>query len=82
MKNSIQEILPVVVCSITLVVGGLYMGNPNSDRTSVLLLENIEALASGEGSTHYFCYGTGSVDCPNGRKVEFVRDNFSLDYYQ
>lgn len=73
------KILLVIVCSAALVVSGLYMGNPDWDKTSILLLENIEALASGEDSTHYFCYGTGSVDCPNGRKVEFVRTNFSLD---
>ena len=82
MKSSMRKILMVVACSVTLVISGLYMGNPVPDKTSVLLLENIEALASGEDSTHYFCYGIGSVDCPDGRKVEFVRDNFSLNYYE
>lgn len=42
--------------------------------TSSALLQNVEALASGEHST-YFCAGSGSVDCPNGIKVEYYRDN-------
>ena len=57
-----RKILPVTVGAAALVVGSLYMGNPDPDEMSVLLLENIEALASGEDSTRYFCYGVGSVD--------------------
>ena len=29
-----------------------------------LLLQNVEALASGEESSQTHCYGRGSVDCP------------------
>ena len=82
MKKIMRKILPVTVGAAALVVGSLYMGNPDPDEMSVLLLENIEALASGEDSARYFCYGVGSVDCPNGKKVEIVRTNFSLDDYE
>ena len=43
-----------------------------SNFESDLMLENIEALAGGEDSTTVFCYGEGSLHCPDGTKVEFV----------
>ena len=44
-----------------------------------LLLQNIEALASGEEPSHARCYGPGSVDCPiNHDKVEIVYEGFSV----
>jgi len=40
-----------------------------------LMLENVEALASGEWGAEAHCYGSGSVDCPVTHvKVYFVGD--------
>ena len=45
----------------------------------ILLLQNIEAPASGEEPSHARCYGPGSVDCPiNHDKVEIVYEGFSV----
>lgn len=45
----------------------------NTDKTTMdMTLENIEALAQGEGSIRW-CIGSGSIDC-NGVKVELKID--------
>lgn len=50
-----------------------------SENVDPLLLQNVEALASGEDFTHTLCYGPGSVDCPvNHDKVEVVYEGYSL----
>lgn len=46
---------------------------------SNLTLNNIEALASGEGEPNIYCIGTGSIDC-EGRKVLTKYNPLSLDY--
>lgn len=41
--------------------------NSKHEKMNSLLLENIEALASGEGNGNLgtpTCFGSGSVDCP------------------
>lgn len=44
-----------------------------------LLLQNVEALASGEESSQTHCYGRGSVDCPvSYDKVDIVYDAYSI----
>ena len=43
-----------------------------------LLLDNVEALASGEGGDYYRCYSSGSIDC-HGHKVEYMIDGMNLD---
>lgn len=50
---------------------GLYR-NRQSEKARTLQLQNIEALAAGEGgSGRIICYGSGSVTCPaNGNKVK------------
>lgn len=50
---------------------GLYR-NKQSEKARTLRLQNIEALATGEGGGgRTICYGSGSVTCPsNGNKVE------------
>lgn len=54
-------------------VASFQMGTKH-ERWDSLMLENIEALASGEGGMEYRCVGTGSVDCPyNHVKVYFVQ---------
>ena len=50
-----------------------------SQNVDPLLLQNIEALASGEEPSHAHCYGPGSVDCSiNHDKVEIVYEGFSV----
>ena len=45
-----------------------------------LMLENIDALASGEGGIIPYCVGIGSVDCPiNHVKVYAVTSYYSLE---
>lgn len=45
-----------------------------------LLMNNIEALAAGEGGWHYqYCLGSGNVKCPDGTYVEYVIGARSLD---
>lgn len=52
----------------------------NNEKTDSLLLENIEALASGEWDSTVHCIGIGSVDCPTTHtKVEYHFQSFSLD---
>ncbi|SEF66464.1 NVEALA domain-containing protein [Parabacteroides chinchillae] len=43
-----------------------------------ITVNNVEALAAGEGGGTAYCLGTGSLDC-YGFKVERI-DYFSLDY--
>lgn len=44
-----------------------------------LLLQNVEALASGEESSQTHCYRRGSVDCPvRHDKVDIVYDAYSI----
>lgn len=51
-----------------------------NEKTSSLLLENIEALASGEWENQIHCFGVGSVDCPlTHSKVRSYISSFSLD---
>ena len=45
-------------------------------RVNTLLLDNIEALASGESSA-YRCYGIGDVDC-HGDKDDKMYSGYSL----
>ena len=52
----------------------------NNEKADSLLLENIEALASGEWDNYGHCFGIGSVDCPmTHTKVEYYIDGFSLN---
>lgn len=50
------------------------------EKTSSLVLENIEALAFGEWDNNVHCFGVGSVDCPiTHTKVESYISGLSLD---
>ncbi len=48
-----------------------------SSMTSVLM-ENVEALAVGEGYNHIYCIGDGSVDCPETHVRVMIYETFSL----
>lgn len=54
-----------------------------NNQISNLILNNVEALANSEGSggeemAKYYCYRSGSVDCPDGTKAEIVIEVQSL----
>lgn len=51
-----------------------YLSNKSKQKLNIseLMLSNVDALAEGETYYKYKCYGTGSVDCPNGSKVACV----------
>lgn len=73
MKKNAWKMLLVAITGIAMVILGLSGATPDQEEQKLnLILENIEALASGEETTTAFCYGEGSVSCPDGTKVEFV----------
>lgn len=66
--------------ALSLIVTNFLLGMSKENITSSILLQNIEALAAGEeGVGEYACYGEGTVDCPNGIKVEFYFNNIRLN---
>ena len=74
MKNKVLKGLLGVIC-----ICGLYYANKSTQTVAInLALENIEALASGEGSGDYRCYGYGDIDC-HGFKVRDRIDDWSLN---
>ena len=70
------------VKTLLIIVGIMYSiflckrNDPSS--LSSLALQNIEALAEGEEGDGYFCYGTGDVNCADGKNVKYVMDNYNL----
>jgi hypothetical protein len=42
-------------------------------------LENVEALADGEGNGNVLCFGHGSIDC-NGAKVEWKITGYGIGF--
>lgn len=60
----------------------LILGKPitKNEKASDLLKRNVEALASVKNDDAVkFCYGSGSVDCYDGTKVEWQTSFWSLD---
>lgn len=58
-KMSMIKIIAVTICLVT---SCLVYIQSKSDELSELVLDNIEALASNEGTDGY-CFGSGEVDC-------------------
>lgn len=74
-----KRILIKVTAIGMLLAGSIYFMEETTTLSDVAL-DNIEALAAGEGSgSMWFCRGSGSLDCPNGTKVEYIVDDYSLD---
>lgn len=74
MKKKVWKMLPIAIIGVVMVVVSLSTVVSDKERQiSDLLLENIEALAAGEGGTSAFCYGEGEVVCPNGTHVKYVQ---------
>lgn len=54
--------------------------NAGKNNWGSLMLENIDALASGEWETNPQCFGSGSVDCSIDHvKVYFVGGSYSFE---
>lgn len=58
-----------------------YLNSSKTDyQLSVLALQNVEALALGEGGMNSYCVGSGSLDCPSTlTKVQYVSKVYSMD---
>lgn len=68
----------IIVCGV--IVIGIYL-TYNKKEVTPLLLENIEALASGESGGETSCMGYGTVDCPIMTiKVYRVAIHYSLPH--
>ena len=75
-----KRFLPKMIVIAILLIGGLYLTREEEVTISDIALDNVEALAAGEGGWgRWHCLGSGSLDCPDGRKVEFIVENYSLD---
>ena len=62
-----------VLAVVTVIVVSMFMREKREDPSSLVMM-NVEALATGEGTSHAICVGTGSVVCPNdGSKVLYYR---------
>lgn len=76
MKKKILFISLFLVVAITVT----FLFNKERSNLENLMLENIDALASGESDIFIRCVGSGSVDCPrNHVKVYLVREGYSLE---
>lgn len=68
-----KKILFASLFLVTIATVTFYSHSRKNDLSN-LMLENIEALASGESGSMTYCFGSGSVDCPVTHvKVEIVR---------
>ena len=68
-----------VIALGTCIGSSVFYARADKQATSELLLENVEALAAGEGNVTR-CLGIGCVDCPfNSDKVQYVFTGYSLD---
>lgn len=63
----------------TAIAVSVFYARTDKHVTSNLLLENVEALAAGEGISAH-CFGAGCVDCPiTNVKVQYVLSGYSLE---
>lgn len=79
MKNMKKKVLLISLFLVATVVTSFQFSSEKEELQS-LMLENIDALASGEGGTAIHCVGSGSVDCPITHvKVYAVLSAYSLE---
>lgn len=64
----------------TCIAAAFYFSTSENEEVHDLVFNNIEALASGEGSSDH-CFGSGSVDC-RGYKVDWKISGYSLDDFE
>ena len=72
-----RNLLFVVVICATAGIGYYQANKVNREAISSLALENINALAEGEGQ-NIRCYWYGDLDC-HGKKVKRIITGFSFD---
>lgn len=69
-----------VIMSFLIAMMGYYGTCRKGKMESALLMENVEALAGGEGHVPMHCVGFGTVDCPiNHVKVKMVLTGYGLE---
>ena len=74
-----KKILLIGALAVAVGAGYCKVSLQESRERENWLLENVEALASGEVSVPHRCYGVGSIDCPlNRNKVGMVYSGWSL----
>lgn len=79
MKNMKKKVLFISLFLVATVVASFQFSSEKENLQS-LMLENIDALASGEWGGLIHCVGSGSVDCPvTHYKVYVVGSGYSLE---
>lgn len=74
-----KKVLLIILFLVVTVVTFFQFGS-GKDELQSLMLENIDALASGEWGDAPSCIGSGSVDCPTAHvKVYLVVSGYSLE---
>ena len=74
-------VVPPEGCKFDIAVGSIDVIDKitgDEEVVSNLALENIDALASGEGSGNIGCALSGDIDC-FGHKVKYRIEDYSLD---
>lgn len=65
---------------LVVAIAASFQFNTEKDGLESLMLENIDALASGEWGSDARCVGSGSVDCPGSHvKVYLIMGPYSLE---
>ena len=75
-----KQVLSKVIVAVLLLISGVSLMGEKDVDISNIALDNVDALAAGEGGdTGWYCFGSGSLDCPDGTKVKYIIDDYSLD---
>lgn len=67
-----------IVAILCLMAGYISIADTRNDKLEGLMLDNVEALANGEGNGAYDCLGSGTVDC-HGHYVKYMIEGYSID---
>lgn len=79
MKSMKKKVLFISLFLVATVVASFQFSS-EKEKMQSLMLENIDALASGEWGGFVQCVGSGSVDCPRTHyKVYAVGTYYSLE---
>ena len=71
--------LKIAIVFICMGMAGIFWQNRQTVSLNELALENVEALAQGEGfPENFYCINVGDIDC-YGDKVEDKYTGFGLD---
>ena len=73
--------LKIAIVFICMGMAGIFWQNRQTVSLNELALENVEALAQGEGygfPENFICFNIGDIDC-YGDKVDYKYSGFSID---